>query len=272
MADWGKRVFLGALLGAAFGAIVGFVVARTLWTAPQATPEPSPSPAPITTQTEVPPTLTTSAQADEASDGAIVVVAALYALDGDLARARERLATLDLDDPAAEVAKLALHHAEAGNHQLATDLATLAAALGSEEGQLLAYVATPTPTATHTATPSPTPTATPTPTTTPTATPTDTPSPTATRRPAAPKPPTATPPPPLPTPLELEWDTRASVLDPPVKLVKAEVGPGQTYWRLVRMEWRKAGEGGNTLLYISTLDEYGRAVFGQPVIVEHGPQ
>jgi hypothetical protein len=38
----------------------------------------------------------------------------------------------------------------------------------------------------------------------------------------------------------------------------------------VRLEWWKAGEGGNTLIYISALDEKGRPVWGQEVIVENG--
>jgi hypothetical protein len=57
-----------------------------------------------------------------------------------------------------------------------------------------------------------------------------------------------------------------------VKLIEAQVGPGARYWRLVRLEWRKPGEGGNTLLYVTTMDEKGAPVWGQEVIVEHGVQ
>lgn len=46
--------------------------------------------------------------------------------------------------------------------------------------------------------------------------------------------------------------------------------PGQAYWRLVRLKWLKEFEGGNTLLYITTLDEQGEHVWGQQVIVENG--
>jgi hypothetical protein len=207
-----------------------------------------------------------------ARDEALLLISALYALDGDLERAQERLATLGLDDPAAAVAQLALNHAAAGNHQVATDLATLAAALGHEQSELLAYVATATPTTTPLPTDTSTPaaTSTPTPTRTPKPTPTQTPTASPTRRPAAPKPPTATPRPPAATPLPLEWDHRVDLLEPPVRLVRADATPGETYWRLVRLEWRKAGEGGNTLLYITTLDEQGRQVWGQKVIVENG--
>ena len=61
-----------------------------------------------------------------------------------------------------------------------------------------------------------------------------------------------------------------NLLEPRVRLVPANVAPGRRYWRLVRLEWRKEFEGGNTLLYITTLDEEGRPVWGQEVIVENG--
>jgi hypothetical protein len=76
--------------------------------------------------------------------------------------------------------------------------------------------------------------------------------------------------PPAATPWPLEWDYRVNVLEPPVRLVKASVAPGDPYWRLVRLEWRKAGEGGNTLIYITTINENGQPVWGQQVIVENG--
>jgi hypothetical protein len=60
------------------------------------------------------------------------------------------------------------------------------------------------------------------------------------------------------------------MLNPPVKLLQAEVAPGQRYWRLVGLEWRKAGEGGNMLTYITTFDENGQPVWGQEVLVENG--
>jgi hypothetical protein len=63
---------------------------------------------------------------------------------------------------------------------------------------------------------------------------------------------------------------RVSMLEPPVRLHEAEVAPGQTFWRLVRLEWWKASEGGNTMLYVSTLDEQGRPLWGQPVVIENG--
>jgi hypothetical protein len=75
---------------------------------------------------------------------------------------------------------------------------------------------------------------------------------------------------PVATPLPLEWDLRVSLLNPPIKRIEADAAPGQRYWRLVRLEWRKGSEGGNTLLYISTVNENGQPVWGQEVIVEHG--
>jgi hypothetical protein len=68
----------------------------------------------------------------------------------------------------------------------------------------------------------------------------------------------------------LEWDQRVGLLNPPVKLVEADVQPGELRWRLVRLEWWKRSEGGNTLLYVSTLDENGQPVWGQEVIIENG--
>jgi hypothetical protein len=211
----------------------------------------------------------------------VLIVSALYALDGDVERAEERLAAMGLDDPAGTLAELALHHALVGNDQVATDLATLASALGSSRNELLAYVATATSTSTLQPTLTPRPTDTPAPTQTPVPTstllPTSTltpfptePFPTATRRPPTRRPPTATPRPPAATPLPLDWDPRVDMLDPPVKLIPAEVAPGQRYWRLVSLEWRKAGEGGNMLTYITTFDENGQPVWGQEVLVENG--
>jgi hypothetical protein len=274
MAEWGRRVLIGSLLGAVLGVLVGLGLARFLW--PAAEVPPTSLPAPTVAAPSATPQPAPSEGAAATRDEALLMISALYALDGDPARARERLSALGLDDPAAAVADLALFHARAGNHQLAIDLATLAAALGQARADLLAYVATATPT--QTPTPTPTPTITPTPTWTPSPTPTSTstPLPSATLAPAATRPPTATRAPTAPpraptsTPLPLEWDYRVSVLNPPVKLVAANAAPGQTYWRLVHMEWRRADEGGNTLLYISTIDEDGRPVWGQEVAVENG--
>ena len=282
MADWGRRVFVGALLGAALGVLVGLVLARVLWPTPEVVTVPSPVPADTSTAvppTPLPPTPLPVVEGEQAiGDEALVLVGALYALDGDAERAQQRLEALGLDDPAAAVAALALKHAEAGNWQVATDLATLAAALGQEPDELLAYVATATPT--DTATPLPTATSTATPTLSPTPRPTDTPTttpspapsatPVPTQRPAAANPPTATPRPAVSTPLPLAWDYRVSMLSPPVRHKPADVAPGETYWRLASMEWWKPDEGGNTMLYASAIDEDGLPVWGQEIIIENG--
>ena len=60
------------------------------------------------------------------------------------------------------------------------------------------------------------------------------------------------------------------MLDSPVKLIPAQVEPGQRYWRLVTLEWKKPGEGGDTHTYITTLDENGQPVWDQEVRVENG--
>jgi hypothetical protein len=284
--DWGKRVLLGSLLGALFGALLGLVLSRFLWSIAAVPPTPLPSPANPTLQAtspgaDIPATTDArySAVLNEQRANDVVLVSALYALDGDLERARERLASLGFEAPEDTVADLALTYAAAGNRQVATDLATLAAALGYRRNDLLAYVATATvapsatPTETSPATLTPTPLPSPTPTVQPSPTPSLTPSPTPTRR-APTRPPataTATPvPAAVATPLPLEWDLRVSLLNPPIRLIQADVAPGQRYWRLVSLQWRKASEGGNTLLYVSTLNENGQPVWGQEVIVEHG--
>ncbi len=275
MAGWGRRVLAGSLLGAALGVLLGLGLARLLWF-----PAASPTPLPPTSTALLPtpmaePSATgePSAGRDPAVEEALVVISALYALDGDLQRAQQRLSGLALGDPSAALADLALARAADGQEQVATDLATLAAALGQQQEALLAYVAsaTLTPTATPTSSPTPTPTA--LPSDTPTPRPSDTAAPQPTRRPAATAAPSATPVPPPPTALPWDWwDRRVDLLEPPVRLVEAGVAPGERYWRLVRLEWWRPGEGGNTMIYISTLDEQGRPVWRQEVIVEHGVQ
>jgi len=272
VAEWGKRLLFGSLLGAALGVLVGLGLARLLW------PPTPPSPTPVRQEPTLPvrsvePTLKpgppTQAAPAAMLEEALLLISALYALDGDLARAQQRLAALSLDDPAEAVAELALRHAGAGNRQVATDLATLASALGSRRGELLAYVATAPPTHTPLPTLTPTFTFTPSPTPLPTSTSTSTPLPSPTRH-APTRPPSTAPPLPAATPLPLEWDHRVDLLSPPIRLVPANVAPGQQYWRLVRLEWWKAGEGGNCMIYVTTLKEDGQPKWGQAVIVENG--
>jgi len=195
------------------------------------------------------PTATTVTTPVESADQALLLIGGLYAVDGDLDRAQQRLAVLGLNDPSQALADLAVRYGSAGSSEVATDLATLAAALGYRPQDLVAYIATPTATATGTPSPTPVP---PTPTPLPTATPTPMPSPlptplpTATRRPVATRPPapagTSEP-----TPRPLEWDPQVYSLDVPIRLVPAEVEAGQLYWRLVRLDWRRPGEDGSAI-------------------------
>lgn len=269
MVDFGKRWVVGSLFGAMLGVVVGLVLARLLWPVPRPAAE-TPIPSPL------PPTAT-NVPAAGVADGALLWVSGLYAQDADLERARERLAALDIDAPAQALGDLAMRYGADGQAGIATDLATLAAALGDARAELVAYVATATATPTPvppTATPTPLPpTATPTPTPTP-APPTATPSPqpVATRRPAGTRVPVPTLAPAEPTPQPLVWDHRVDLLSPPVRLVAADVAPGQLYWRLVRLEWWKGGEGGNCMIYATTLKQDGAPKWGQPVVFEHGVQ
>ena len=203
----------------------------------------------------------------------IVLVSALYALEGDLTRAEERLARLNEEDTAQLVADLAVKYIEGDKGlEVTQDLATLAHALGVGDEGMLAYVVTPTqpptsvPTATNTPLPAPTSTETPRPTTSPTAMPTALP--TSTPTPVPPTP-TSTP---VPTLQPLRWDARLDTwLYPPVRLEPAAAEPGQTYWRLIVAEWRSPDESGvGPYIYISTVDEIENPVAGQRVFVDNG--
>jgi hypothetical protein len=203
----------------------------------------------------------------------IVLVSALYALEGDLTRAEDRLARLNEEDTAQLVADLAVKYIEGDKGlEVAQDLATLAHALGAGDEVVLAYVITPThtptsvPTATNTPLPAPTSTETPRPTTSPTSMPTALPTSTPTLVPPTP---TSTP---VPTLRPLRWDARLDTwLYPPVRLEPAAAEPGQTYWRLIVAEWRSPDESGvGPYIYISTIDETGNPVAGQRVFVDNG--
>ncbi len=110
----------------------------------------------------------------------IVLVSTSYALHNDLAQARVRLEELGEEDIGSVVAELARQYMIRGEEPEATrDLVKLAQDLGAPASpELIAYVATATPTPTETPTPTATPTS--TPTATPTETPTETPVPTLT--------------------------------------------------------------------------------------------
>lgn len=246
---WGK-VGVGVLAGIAIGLFVG------LWLGHDAQP----------------PEEYTAALADleeQRREDYIVLISALYALDGDLTAAEERLSRLNEEDTARLVADLAIKYIEAGKElEVTQDLATLAHALSASDEVMLAYVVTPTPTPVPTATDTPlstpTSTETPSPTVNPTATLVVLPTSTST-----PVPPTSTP---VPTLRPLRWDSRLDfVLRPPVRLEPAAAEPGQTYWRLVVAEWSSPNESGvGPYIYISTIDENGNPLPGQPVYVDDG--
>jgi hypothetical protein len=117
----------------------------------------------------------------------------------------------------------------------------------------------------------PTPTPSPTATPTPTSVPSPIALPSATRRPAATRLPAPTNTS-EPTLRPLEWDPQVYSLDTPIKLVPAEVAPGQLYWRLVRLDWRRPGEdgSGNCIIYTTTFKQDGQPKWGQAVVVENG--
>jgi len=119
----------------------------------------------------------------------IVLVSASYALNNDLAQARARLEELGEEDIGSVVAELAKQYMiREEEPEVTRDLVKLAQDLGVPASpELIAYVATATPTPTETATPTATPTS------TPTATPTETPTPTPTKTPAPTQTPTSAP-------------------------------------------------------------------------------
>jgi hypothetical protein len=194
----------------------------------------------------------------------VVAVSDSYSANGDLAQARERLAALGGEDPAALVSRVAVAYEERAEPVEATRrLIDLALALGADDPDLREYmVATaPTRTATNTSVPTPLPTE------SPTATATNSPVPTATNTRVPAPPPTATPTAPPPVAAR-EWDRRLDYFGDTVRLEEAQVSSGQWYWRLVKTKWQE--ESGNHHIYVEVLDEHGNRSFGQTIVIEYG--
>lgn len=181
-----------------------------------------------------------------------LLVSHAYALDGDLESARRRLEEAGIANPGAFLASLAERYLVQGqNISAAKNLALLAEALGysSSNPQIIALIATPTPTPTHT----PTPTSTPTPTATPTQTPTFTPSPTPTQTPTplpTPTKPPATPTPrPSPTPV------------PPTSTPTPSVDFKIITQRILTIQ-ENGGCGGNHNIFVQVIDINGSPLDG----------
>lgn len=71
--------------------------------------------------------------------------------------------------------------------------------------------------------------------------------------------------------LSLEWDPRLDALG--VKLVRAQPAASETCYRLVKATWLNEAEaGGRHHIYVDVLDEEGKRIIGQRVIVSNGGQ
>jgi len=230
--NWVRR---GTLVGVLIGLLIGFVFSLAAGPLPAYL-------APMPTAT----VHTNPAGLDRALTARdyIVLVSALYAVDGDKDRAQARLEQLGLKNGPEAVADLAEALLKEGQKKpLLVDLSTLARDLGGSRPALTAYMATAVPKV------RPKPTV-------------------AAIGPAA----TATPVPSTPTPLPtVDWDIRLSAkLEPPVKLIAAEVKSGQTYWRLIRAWWQSPEEGHNAFhIFANVLNKDGVAI-SQPIMIENG--
>jgi hypothetical protein len=186
MSDYDHKILVIALLaGTVVGLLFGMLIGWTIW----------PVQYTDTDLVDLKP---------KHKDDYVIMASAAYALDGDLEKARARLAKLEVDNVGQVVADLANRYITTGAGLTdIRNLVQLADALGSSDRAMLNYIATPIPTSTSTATDTPTWTPTSTPTVIPTATdtPTSTATPTPTDTPTSPPPtPTFTSQPPTPTP------------------------------------------------------------------------
>ncbi len=208
----------------------------------------------------------------EHKDDYVVMVSAAYALDGDLEKAKTRLAKLEAGDIGQVVADLVRRYISIGVGMTdIRNLVQLADALGSSDEAMLNYIATPTPTLTPTATN--TPTWTPTPTSTATPTPTDTPTlppptPTFTPQPPTatptPRPPTATPRPPTATPVP-QQPPAPPAAETPTAVPAAPPQAGVDYKVVTQRmltEEENAGCRGMNLIFVTVKDIHGNPLDG----------
>lgn len=71
--------------------------------------------------------------------------------------------------------------------------------------------------------------------------------------------------------LELEWEPRLDAMG--VKLVRAQPAVGQTCFRLVKAKWLNEAESqGLHHIFVDVLDEEGKRIIGQRVLVSNGGQ
>ena len=71
--------------------------------------------------------------------------------------------------------------------------------------------------------------------------------------------------------LPLEWDSRLDALG--VKLVRAQPVVGETCYRLVKAKWLSEAEAeGRHHIYVNVMDEQGKRILGQRVIVGYDSQ
>ena len=71
--------------------------------------------------------------------------------------------------------------------------------------------------------------------------------------------------------LPLEWDSRLDAMG--VQVVRAQPAVGETCYRLVKAKWfNEAEAGGRHHIYVDVLDEEGRRITGQRVIVAYDAQ
>ena len=221
----------------------------------------------------------------EAKEEYILLVATAYYYDGDLERARNRLAELDLPNPGQSVSVLCeACIAEGRSEEDIRAMATLADGLGVASPQMVAYLASPTPEPTNT----PLPTDTPLPSDTPTATPevptstpeppTDTPAPepTATDTPLPQPSDTPLPPSDTPKPTSPPQPTNTPKPKPPTN-TPAPTQPPQPKWSASA---RLVGPGedgqncgvGNLQIRVTTVDAGGSQIGGVWIFDKYSQQ